>query len=112
MAPVVYLVRDLLFVSKIRETAAQLGLEAERARDAAGHSAAARGAKLVLVDLRLPEALEALERLAADPVTARVRSVGFIDHERVEAMQAHGCGTVLAKGQFARQLPALLAACR
>jgi len=100
MAPIVYLVRDLVFVSKIREAAARLGLEVERA------------AKLVIVDLRLPEALDALARLAADPATARVRAVGFVDHEQVDAMEARGCGTVLAKGRFARELPALLAACR
>ena len=112
MAPVVYLVRDLLFVSKIRETAARLGLEVERAADAAGLHAAAREARLVIVDLRLPEALDALDRLAADPATAGVRAVGFVDHEQVEAMRARGCGTVLAKGRFASELPALLAACR
>jgi len=88
MAPVVYLVRDLVFVSKIREAAARLGLEVERAADASGLHAAAREAKLVIVDLRLPEAIEALQRLAADPLTARVRAVGFVDHEQVEAMAA------------------------
>ncbi len=112
MAPVVYLVRDLLFVSRIRETAARLGLEVERAADAAGLHAAAREARLVIVDLRLPEALDALGRLAADPATAGVRVVSFVDHEEVEAMRARGRGTVLAKGRFASELPALLAACR
>ena len=112
MAPVVYLVRDLVFVSKIREAAARLGLEVERAADAAALQAAAREAKLVIVDLRLPEALDALAHLAADPLTARVRAVGFVDHEQVEAMEARGCGTVLAKGRFASELPSLLAACR
>src|SRR5207247_1191998 len=112
MAPIVYLVRDLVFVSKIREAAARLGLEVERAADAAGLHTAAREAKLVIVDLRLPEALDALARLAADPATARVRAVGFVDHEQVDAMEARGCGTVLAKGRFERELPALLAACR
>src|SRR5436190_7525550 len=112
MAPVVYLVRDLVFVSKIREAAARLGLEVERAADAAALQAAAREAKLVIVDLRLPEALDALAHLAVDPLTARVRAVGFVDHEQVEAMEARGCGTVLAKGRFASELPSLLAACR
>ncbi len=112
MAPVVYLVRDLLFVSKIREAAAQLGLEVARAADPAALHAAAPEAKLVLVDLRLPEGPDALARLTADPITAGVRAVGFVDHEQVEAMQARGCRTVLAKGRFASELPTLLAACR
>src|SRR2546430_17380135 len=94
MAPVVYLVRDLVFVSKIREAAARLGLEVERAADASGLHAAAREAKLVIVDLRLPEALEALRRLAADPLTARVRAVGFVDPEQVRARAARACGTI------------------
>jgi CheY-like chemotaxis protein len=111
VAPVVYLVQDLLFTSKIRETAAQLGVEVEGARDAAGLAAAARGARLVLLDLRRPDALGALELLAADPATAAVPSVGFVDHERTDVMQAaaaRGCGRVLAKGRFASELPALL----
>ena len=104
--------RDLVFVSKIREAAARLGLEVERAADASGLHAAAREAKLVIVDLRLPEAEEVLQRLAADPATAQVRAIGFVDHERVEAMAARASGTVLAKGRFASELPSLLAACR
>src|SRR5437773_12348569 len=90
MAPVVYVVRDLVFVSKIREAAARLGLEVERAADAAALQAAAREAKLVIVDLRLPEALDALAHLAAAPLTARVRAVGFVDHQQLEAMNARG----------------------
>ena len=112
MAAVVYFVQDLLFTSKIRETAAQLGVEVTGARDLDGLAAAARGARLVLVDLRLPTALAALERLAADPATARVPSVGFVDHELADVMaaaRARGCGEVMAKGQFASALPKLLA---
>jgi CheY-like chemotaxis protein len=112
MAPVVYLVRDLVFVSKIHETATRLGLEVERAADAAALHTAAREAKLVIVDLRLPEAVDALARLASDPATARVRAVGFVDHQQVEAMAARVRGTVLAKGRFASELPSLLAGCR
>jgi CheY-like chemotaxis protein len=108
---VVYLVRDLLFTSKIRETAAQLGLEAAQARDAAALQATAAGAKVVILDLRLPEALPALERLKGDPATSQVPSVGFIDHEKIEIIQAateKGCAKVLAKGRFSAELPKLL----
>ena len=41
-----------------------------------------------------------------------LRTVGFIDHERVEIMdeaRAKGCTDVMAKGQFANALPKLLA---
>ncbi len=114
MADVVYLVTDMLFSSKIRETAKTFGLTLQGTRDpAALAAAAAAGAKLVIVDLRLPAALEALTALGALPAAAAVPSVGFIDHERTDAMddaRARGCGQVMAKGQFATALPKLLAA--
>ena len=113
MADVVYLVQDMLFSSKIRETAKLLGLTIQGLRDpAALVTAAAAGAKLVILDLRLPMALGALDALAGDPAAAAVPSVGFIDHERTDVMDAasaRGCGQVMAKGQFATALPKLLA---
>jgi hypothetical protein len=113
MADVAYLVPDLLFSSKIRETANRLGLRAQSARDPDGLLAAARGARLVVVDLRSPRALEALGRLASDEEARHISSVGFVDHELTEVMdQARqaGCGKVMAKGQFTAKLPELLAA--
>jgi CheY-like chemotaxis protein len=110
MADVVYLVNDLFFVAKIEETAAQLGVAVERARDPEALAAVAPGARLVLVDLRLRDALDALDRLRT--AAPDVRSVGFIDHENVEAMEAasaHGCRTVVSKRKFASSLPELLA---
>jgi hypothetical protein len=111
MAGVAYLVQDLVFTSKIEEVAGRLGVETRPARDPESLAAAARGASLVLLDLRRPDALAALDRLAADPATAAVRSVGFVGHEELavmDAARAHGCGSVLAKGKFASDLPALL----
>ena len=115
MASVVYLVRDLFFVGKIRDAAEQLGFELRRAAGPAEALEAARGAALVILDLRLPEALDTLDRLAADATTAGIPSVGFIDHENVETMRlatARGCGTVLSKRRFSLELPELLAARR
>lgn len=111
MAVVVYLVPDLVFSSKIVEAAAELNVEAQGVRDAAALVAAAKEARLVVVDLRAKEAFRALELLAADPATAAVPSVGFVGHEQLDTMEtarALGCRTVLAKGAFATQLPALL----
>jgi len=115
MAEVVHLVRDLLFVSKIREAAEPLGAEVYGTRTAEDCAAAARQARLVVLDLRLPEALRALELLASTPETASIRSVGFVDHERTDVMEtarALGCGRVLAKGQLAMELPRLIAEAR
>jgi CheY-like chemotaxis protein len=107
MPHVVHLIRDLLFVSKLREAAEPLGFEVRGTRDADACAAAARGATLVVLDLRQPEALRALERLASDPETTAVRSIGFVDHERLDVMEtakALGCGAVVAKGQVAVEI--------
>ena len=108
---VVYVVRDLLFVSKIREAAEPLGVAVQGVRDVETLSDVARGARLVIVDLALPQALRALELLASDPATAAVPTVGFVGHERTDVMQtarALGCGQVMAKGEFATKLGGLL----
>jgi DNA-binding NarL/FixJ family response regulator len=111
MADVVYLVQDMMFTSKIREVAKQTGVSVQGVRDAVALAgAAAGGAKLVILDLRLPAAIDALARLASDAATRAVPSVGFIDHEKTDVMdaaRAQGCGQVMAKGQFANALPKL-----
>jgi AmiR/NasT family two-component response regulator len=107
MADVAYLINDMLFSSKLREAAKQVGLTVQATRDPAAFAAAARDAKLAIVDLRLPTAIEALT--AAQGVPAR--TVGFIDHEKTDVMdaaRAAGCADVMAKGQFANALPKLL----
>ena len=112
MADVVYLIQDMLFSSKIRETAKPMGLTLQGSRDVAGLLAAAQaGARLVVVDLRLPVALDALAALNGDPALASIPRVGFIDHELTDVMdraRAAGCGQVLTKGQFANGLARLL----
>jgi DNA-binding NtrC family response regulator len=115
MADVVTLIQDMLFSSKVRETAKGLGASVQSTRDPAALVIAAREAKLVIIDLRLPSALDALDALAADEVARTIPSVGFIDHEKIDVMdqaRAKGCGQVMAKGQFSTVLPKLLGALR
>ena len=110
MADVVYLINDMLFSSKLRETAKQIGVTVQATRDPAAFAAGAREAKLAIVDLRLPVATAALDALAAMPAPG-LRTVGFVEHERTDVMdaaRAKGCTDVMAKGQFANALPKLL----
>ncbi|HEX2570410.1 MAG TPA: hypothetical protein VH877_12705 [Polyangia bacterium] len=111
MAKVAYLCTDLLFTSKIRETARALGHETEACRDARSLAATARDARLIIIDLRRPDALAALIQLRAEAATAEVPAIGFCDHERTDLMEsAHqaGCSLVLAKGKFSSDLRRLL----
>jgi hypothetical protein len=106
MADIVYWVQDLLFVSKIREVAQQLQLAAASVRDAQALIDSSVNSKIVIVDLRIPAAVDALERLPAS-----LPKVGFIDHERTDVMEraeSLGC-RALAKGKFSTELPRILA---
>lgn len=108
---VVYLCTDLLFTSKIRETARALGHEATAVRDVRALGEAARHATVVIVDLRRPDAIDALDALPADPAARPARVIGFIDHERTDRMEEarqRGC-VALAKGKFSSDLRNLLA---
>lgn len=109
MADVAYLIQDMLFTSKVREAAKASGLSVQAARETPAFVEAARAAKLAIVDLRLPAAAAALEALQA--LSPRPRTVGFVDHERTDVMDAARAqgAEVMAKGQFANALPKLLA---
>jgi CheY-like chemotaxis protein len=116
MSDVLTYVRDMLFTSKIREVARQLGVTvAAIKRSAADAPADLSGlgpaTRLVILDLRLPDALELLDQVRAHPTHKDVPLVGFVDHEKIEVMdlaRARGCTQVMAKGQFANALPRLL----
>jgi CheY-like chemotaxis protein len=111
MAEIVYLVRDLLFTSKIRATAAALGHSASAVSDPNTLCEAARSARLVILDLRLPSALAALRLLRATPETADVRTIGFVDHEKEDVMEEArrlGIHQAMAKGAFSTSLPKLM----
>src|SRR5262249_58060498 len=75
VADVAYLVRDLLFVSKIGEAADHLGVAVQGARDADRLAELARTARLVPVGLRPPAALAALGRPARGPPTPPLQAV-------------------------------------
>jgi hypothetical protein len=112
-APIVALVDDLMFLTRIREAAQRHGLAVRTVRRAEDVAAAATAARLVLVDLdspRLPVA-DALEALAAAPGVTAAR-VGFYSHvetERARTAEAAGFQAI-PRGAFVRQLDALVAA--
>jgi CheY-like chemotaxis protein len=114
LPPVVVLVDDLMFVSRIREAAKGLSVPVRTVRTTADALAACReGARIVIADLDTPRlpVLETMAAIAADPALAGVRLVGFYSHvetERAHAARAAGCGTVLPRSAFVRQLDELL----
>jgi CheY-like chemotaxis protein len=109
MAKVVAGIPDLMFRSKVLETAKALAVDVDVARDADEIIQMVRAEKprLVVLDLQAQalRPLETLKSLLGVPV------VGYLNHELVELREqalAAGCGEVLTKGQFAAGLPQIL----
>ncbi len=112
MAEVVALVEDLLFQSKMAETARQLGISLQTVASADALLAAAMGQapKLVLVDLNARQGpLEGIARLKAAGNAAPI--IGFFSHvqtELAERARAAGCSQVLPRSQFSAKLAEIL----
>jgi hypothetical protein len=82
------------------------GLDVTFVTDLASLADATTG-DVVVVDLSRPQVLEALGAIAAG-----VRTIGFgshVDRELLEAARAAGCDEVLARSEFFRRAPELLA---
>jgi hypothetical protein len=106
-APVLVLVRDLMFSGRIGATARALNAPVRMLRDPAGLEQLTGGVRLI-VDLNLPGALEAAlawKRASAGEV------VGFVSHvdaETIGRARAGGVDRVLPRSQFVNILPELL----
>jgi DNA-binding NarL/FixJ family response regulator len=112
-------VDDLLFSSKIRAAARQLGVEVVFARspDAVLEQARARQPALVVFDLDAERIspLETIAQLEADASLSATRIVGFVSHVKTGVMAAArvaGADQVLPRSAFAASLPEILAAGR
>lgn len=113
---VVAAVEDLLFRSKISETAEALGIEAAfpRSPKKLVEQATQSPPDLLVLDLNSArfEPLTLLERLKSDEATKNVPVVGFLSHVQKDlALTAResGCDRVMARSAFTRELSKILA---
>jgi PleD family two-component response regulator len=112
---IVAVLDDLMFTSKIRTTAAQLGVDVRFIRnpDAALAEMRERPPSLVILDLNNPRSdpLGIVAALKKDAALAGVRTIGYVSHVQTEvidrARQA-GVDTVLARSAFTQQLADIL----
>ncbi len=108
-------VEDLLFRSKISETATQLGVEALFPRSPKKLLAEAQAAPpdLLVLDLNSArfEPLVLLKQLKSDETLKGVPIVGFLSHLQKDlavAARESGCDRVMARSAFTRDLPEIL----
>ena len=106
---------DLLFTSKIKTAAAQLGVPVSFARSSGAALAEMRSQRPALVILDLNNAridpMGTVAAMKADPALAAIPSVGFASHVQTEAIEAArraGVDEVMARSAFTQRLPEIL----
>jgi PleD family two-component response regulator len=109
-------VEDLLFKSKISETASQLGIEATFPRNPRRLLEAMHESPpdLLILDLNSArfEPLALLREVRSDETTRDVPTVGFLSHVQKDlaiAAREAGCDRVVARSAFTKDLPRILA---
>ncbi len=109
-------VEDLLFRSKLSETASTLGIEAAFPRSPKKLLEAVRESRpdLLVLDLNSArfEPLTLLRSVKSDDATRDVPTVGFLSHVQKDlaaAAREAGCDRVVARSAFTRHLPQILA---
>ena len=113
---VISAVEDLLFKSKISETASTLGVEALFPRNPKKlvEQANQRPPDLLILDLNSArfEPLNLLKQLKSDEALKSVPIVGFLSHVQKDlavAAREFGCDRVMARSAFTKDLPEILA---
>jgi PleD family two-component response regulator len=109
------IVDDLMFTSKIKSAASQLGVPVAFARSSAGAltDMRANAPALVILDLNSSrtDPLGTVTAMKADPSLAGIPTLGFVSHvqtELIDAARQAGVGEVLARSAFTQRLPEIL----
>ncbi|MGH9406659.1 MAG: response regulator [Terriglobia bacterium] len=112
--PILAIVEDLIFLSKIQQTASLTNTRVEVIQPRELAERLSRGApSAVICDLnyRAGLGLETVRAMKANPAFLAVPVIGFLSHVQADlAKQAReaGCDVVMARSAFASQLPRIL----
>jgi PleD family two-component response regulator len=110
---------DLMFTSKIKTTASQLGVAVTFARSAEAALGEMRKSapSLVILDLNnaRTDPLGLVASMKQDPALASVRTVGYASHvmtDVIDAARRAGVSDVLARSAFSQRLAEILVAAK
>lgn len=108
-------VEDLIFASKIGQTARNLHLPIVfvRSRAEALERVREQQTQMLIVDLnsRRCEPLELIRELKEDPTLRAIRIIGYVSHvqgDLIAAARQAGCDRVMARSLFSSRLPEIL----
>jgi DNA-binding NarL/FixJ family response regulator len=107
-------VEDLIFLSKIRQTAQVVGVEvlAVELRQIQEQVVKSPDSTVIFdLNYRSGSAVEVIRALKADATTRPIKLVGFLSHIQADlaaAAREAGCDVVMARSAFSQQLPQLL----
>lgn len=109
------LVDDLMFTSKIKTTAARLGVPLVFARSSESALAEMRKSRpsLVILDLNgvKTQPLATVTAMKSDPSLAEIPAIGFVSHvqtDLIDAARQAGVAEVLPRSAFTMHLPEIL----
>ncbi len=112
---IVVVVEDLIFLSKIQQTAklTSIATETVELEKLCERLAEQQSTAAIILDLnhRSGQALDALRTIKSNPQTRRIPVIGFLSHVQADLAKAAreaGCDLLLARSAFASQLPELL----
>jgi CheY-like chemotaxis protein len=112
---VLAVVDDLMFSSKMKTAATQLGVQLVFARSSASALAEMRKSSpsVVILDLNNPrtDPLGTVMAMHADPALAAIPTVGYVSHvdgDTIAAARQAGVSEVLARSAFTAQLASIL----
>jgi hypothetical protein len=105
--PVIALVRDLMFSSKIMATGKALAVEVRVVRDPA--QLPGQTGRILLVDLNLAGAIEAAAHWKNATGSRVVGFVSHVDTDTTRQAREAGLDQVMARSGFVEALPALIA---
>ena len=106
--PILVLVRDLLFSSRISAAARAAGAEAVMLRDPA--ALGTTPGRRLIIDLNLAGALEAAVEWKKGQTADVVGFVSHVDAETIAKARAAGIDRILPRSRFVELLPELLTA--
>ena len=104
--PVLVLVRDLIFATKIRGTAEALGTQVKMLRDPS--LLAQQDGTLLIVDLNLPNVIPAAAEWQSQGDRKVVGFVSHVDAKTIAAARAAGLTEIMPRSRFVEVLPSLL----